>query len=104
MRKIRQLTTELTFRCNAKCPACHRIKPLRIDLNDKKYTISLERFKQLFNSELLNSLEWLVLNGNFGAYVANTLQNLCYFYLFQQHRNHKENWLPFYNFGPYAFK
>ena len=51
MRKIRQLTTELTFRCNAKCPACHRIKPLRINLNDKKYTISLERFKQLFNSE-----------------------------------------------------
>ena len=24
MRKYRQLTTELTFRCNAKCPACHR--------------------------------------------------------------------------------
>ena len=71
MRKIRQLTTELTFRCNAKCPACHRIKPLRIDLNDKKYTISLERFKQLFNSDLLNSLEWLVLNGNFGDSIMN---------------------------------
>ncbi len=36
MRKYRQLTTELTFRCNAKCPACHRVKPLRINLNDKK--------------------------------------------------------------------
>ena len=37
MKKYRQLTTELTFRCNAKCPACHRVKPLRINLNDKKY-------------------------------------------------------------------
>ena len=71
MRKIRQLTTELTFRCNAKCPACHRVKPLRIDLNDKKYTISLERFKKLFNSELLFNLEWLVLNGNFGDSIMN---------------------------------
>ena len=33
MRKYRQLTTELTFRCNAKCPACHRQKPLSINLN-----------------------------------------------------------------------
>ena len=71
MRKIRQLTTELTFRCNAKCPACHRLKPLRIDLNDKKYTISLDRFKKLFNSELLFNLEWLVLNGNFGDSIMN---------------------------------
>jgi MoaA/NifB/PqqE/SkfB family radical SAM enzyme len=69
--KIRQLTTELTFRCNAKCPACHRIKPLRIDLNDKQYTISLERFKTLFNPELLENLEWLVLNGNFGDSIMN---------------------------------
>ena len=71
MRKIRQLTTELTFRCNARCPACHRIKPLRINLNDQKYTISLENFKQLFNPELLQNLEWLVLNGNFGDSVMN---------------------------------
>ena len=71
MRKIRQLTTELTFRCNARCPACHRIKPLRINLNDQKYTISLENFKQLFNPELLQNLEWLLLNGNFGDSVMN---------------------------------
>jgi len=71
MRKIRQLTTELTFRCNARCPACHRIKPLRINLNDQKYTISLEKFKQLFNPELLQNLEWLLLNGNFGDSVMN---------------------------------
>ena len=31
MKEIKQLTTELTFRCNAKCPACHRWKPLRIN-------------------------------------------------------------------------
>jgi len=71
MRKYRQLTTELTFRCNAKCPACHRVKPLRINLNDKKYTISLDKFKQLFYPELLRNLEWLVINGNFGDSVMN---------------------------------
>ena len=71
MRPIKQLTTELTFRCNAKCPACHRVKPLRINLNDKKYTISLDRFKQLFYPELLRNLEWLVINGNFGDSVMN---------------------------------
>ena len=71
MDKIRQLTTELTFRCNAKCPACHRWKPLRINLNDKRYTISLERFQQLFNPELLQNLDWLVLNGNFGDSIMN---------------------------------
>ena len=71
MREIRQLTTELTFRCNAKCPACHRQKPLSINLNDSKYTISLERFKELFNPELLQNLQWLVLNGNFGDSIMN---------------------------------
>jgi len=35
------------------------------------------------------------LNGNFGAYVANTLHNLCRFCLFDQHENHQENWLSF---------
>jgi len=58
MKKYRQLTTELTFRCNAKCPACHRQKPLTIDLNDAKYTITLDKFKQLFYPELLNNLEY----------------------------------------------
>jgi MoaA/NifB/PqqE/SkfB family radical SAM enzyme len=71
MRSIRQLTTELTFRCNAKCPACHRWKPLRVNLNEPQYTITLERFKQLFNPELLQNLEWLVLNGNFGDSIMN---------------------------------
>jgi MoaA/NifB/PqqE/SkfB family radical SAM enzyme len=71
MDKIKQLTTELTFRCNAKCPACHRWKPLRVNLNDPEYTISLERFKQLFNPELLQNLEWLMLNGNFGDSIMN---------------------------------
>ena len=71
MREIKQLTTELTFRCNAKCPACHRWKPLRIKLNDPQYTISLERFQQLFNPELLQNLEWLMLNGNFGDSIMN---------------------------------
>ena len=71
MRKYRQLTTELTFRCNAKCPACHRQKPLSINLNDKKYTITLENFKKLFYPRLLNNLEWLVLNGNFGDSIMN---------------------------------
>ena len=67
MRKIRQLTTEITFRCNAKCPACHRLKPLRINLNDKKFTITLDDFKKLFYPNLLENLEWLVFNGNFGV-------------------------------------
>ena len=71
MRSIRQLTTELTFRCNAKCPACHRQKPLSINLNDKKYTITLEKFKQLFNPELLQDLQWLMFNGNFGDSIMN---------------------------------
>ena len=71
MDKIKQLTTELTFRCNAKCPACHRWKPLSINLNDAKYTITLERFTQLFNPELLQNLDWLVLNGNFGDSIMN---------------------------------
>jgi MoaA/NifB/PqqE/SkfB family radical SAM enzyme len=71
MEKIRQLTTELTFRCNAKCPACHRWKPLRVNLNDARYTISLDRFQQLFNPELLQNLQWLVLNGNFGDSIMN---------------------------------
>ena len=70
-KKYRQLSTEITFRCNARCPACHRIKPLRINLNDKKYTISLENFKKLFKSSLLENLEWLVFNGNFGDSVMN---------------------------------
>ena len=71
MRKYRQLTTEITFRCNAKCPACHRQKPLRINLNDKRYTITFEDFKKLFYSDLLNNLEWLVFNGNFGDSIMN---------------------------------
>jgi MoaA/NifB/PqqE/SkfB family radical SAM enzyme len=71
MRSIRQLTTELTFRCNAKCPACHRWKPLRVNLNEARYTISLERFQQLFNPELLQNLQWLMLNGNFGDSIMN---------------------------------
>jgi MoaA/NifB/PqqE/SkfB family radical SAM enzyme len=71
MRNIRQLTTELTFRCNARCPACHRQKPLSINLNDSKYTITLDQFKILFNPELLQDLQWLVLNGNFGDSIMN---------------------------------
>lgn len=71
MRKYRQLTTELTFRCNAKCPACHRLKPLRINLSDKAYTYSLDRFKQVFYPEFLEQLDWLVLNGNFGDSIMN---------------------------------
>lgn len=71
MRKYKQITTELTFRCNAECPACHRQKPLRINLNDKKHTITLEQFKQLFYPEFLQNLEWLVINGNFGDSVMN---------------------------------
>ena len=71
MRNIRQLSTELTFRCNAKCPACHRQKPLSINLNDKKYTITLEQFKQLFNPGLLQDLQWLMFNGNFGDSIMN---------------------------------
>lgn len=71
MRKYKQISTELTFRCNAKCPACHRVKPLRINLNDSKYTITLDNFRNLFYSDFLNNLEWLVINGNFGDSVMN---------------------------------
>ena len=71
MKPIRQLTTELTFRCNARCPACHRQKPLSINLNDKKYTITLENFKRLFYPDLLRKMEWLVINGNFGDSIMN---------------------------------
>jgi len=71
MRPIKQLTTELTFRCNAKCPACHRLKIDKINLNDPKYTYTLESFKQLFSPNLLNNLEWLILNGNFGDSIMN---------------------------------
>jgi len=71
MRKIRQLTTELTFRCNARCPACHRWKPLRVNLNDKKYTISYSDFKKLFYPELLQNVQWLLFNGNFGDSIMN---------------------------------
>ena len=46
MRKIKQLTTELTFRCNARCPACHRQRINKINLNDPKYTYTLESFKE----------------------------------------------------------
>ena len=71
-KKYRQFTTELTFRCNAKCPACHRHKtPLSINLNESKYTISLENFQKLFYPEFLRNLDWLVLNGNLGDSVIN---------------------------------
>ena len=71
-KKYRQFTTELTFRCNAKCPACHRHKtPLSINLNESKYTISLENFQKLFYPEFLRNLDWLVLNGNLGDSVMN---------------------------------
>ena len=71
MRKIKQLTTELTFRCNAKCPACHRQRITKINLNDPKYTYTLDSFKELFYPKLLRNLERLVLNGNFGDSVMN---------------------------------
>ena len=41
------------------------------NLNDKKYTITLENFKRLFYPELLSKMEWLVLNGNFGDSIMN---------------------------------
>ena len=71
MKKYKQITTELTFRCNAKCPACHRQKPLRINLNDPKYTYTLESFQKVFYPEFLKKLDWLVLNGNFGDSIMN---------------------------------
>ena len=71
MRKIRQLTTELTFRCNARCPACHRHRIEKINLNDSKYTYTLESFKELFYPKLLQNLKTLVLNGNFGDSIMN---------------------------------
>ena len=71
MRKIKQLTTELTFRCNARCPACHRQRITKINLNDPKYTYTLDSFKELFYPKLLQNLEWLILNGNFGDSVMN---------------------------------
>ena len=71
MRKYRQLTTELTFRCNARCPACHRWKPLRVNLNDKQHTITYDNFQKLFYPELLQNVEWLLLNGNFGDSIMN---------------------------------
>ena len=71
MRKNRQLTTELTFRCNARCPACHRLRINKINLNDPKYTYTLESFKKLFYPKLLKNLDWLVINGNFGDSVMN---------------------------------
>ena len=71
MKKYKQLTTELTFRCNARCPACHRWKPLRVNLNDSKYTITLDKFKDLFYPSLLQNLDWLVINGNFGDSIMN---------------------------------
>ena len=71
MRKIKQLTTELTFRCNARCPACHRQRITKINLNDPKYTYTLDSFKELFYPKLLHNLEWLILNGNFGDSVMN---------------------------------
>lgn len=71
MKKYKQVTTELTFRCNAKCPACHRQKPLRINLNDPKYTYTLDTFQKVFYPEFLKNLDWLVLNGNFGDSIMN---------------------------------
>ena len=71
MKKYKQITTELTFRCNAKCPACHRQQPLRINLNDPKYTYTLESFQKVFYPEFLKNLDWLVLNGNFGDSIMN---------------------------------
>lgn len=71
MRDFRQVSTELTFRCNAKCPACHRLKPLRVNLNDDRFTISFSNFKKLFHPGFLRNLEWLVLNGNFGDSIMN---------------------------------
>ena len=71
MKKIRQLTTELTFRCNAKCPVCHRHRISKINLNDVKYTYTLESFKELFYPKLLQNLEWLIFNGNFGDSIMN---------------------------------
>lgn len=71
MKKYKQITTELTFRCNAKCPACHRQKPLRINLNDAKHTYTLETFQKVFYPEFLKNLDRLVLNGNFGDSIMN---------------------------------
>ena len=71
MRQYKQITTEITFRCNAKCPACHRIKPLRIDLNDSEYTITLDTFKKIFYPGFLKQLDWLIFNGNFGDSIMN---------------------------------
>ena len=71
MRKYLQLTTLRTFRCNAKCPACHRWKPLRVNLNDKKFTITFSDFQKLFYPELLQNVEWLLFNGNFGDSIMN---------------------------------
>ena len=46
-------------------------KTFSINLNDKKYTISLDNFKTFFYPELLRKMEWLVLNGNFGDSIMN---------------------------------
>jgi len=72
LKKYNQITTELTFRCNSKCPACRRhTRDLSIDLNDSKYTITLDNFKKLFYPEFLEQTEFIMLNGNYGDSIMN---------------------------------
>jgi MoaA/NifB/PqqE/SkfB family radical SAM enzyme len=68
-RKINRITTELTFRCNSQCLGCARKKIIDnncFNLNDQKYTQTLESFQTMFPRDFLEQVKIIYLSGIFG--------------------------------------
>ncbi len=62
------VVTELTFRCNAACPACGR-HSFANNLNDDKYHFKFDKFKIVFTEKFLSKLKILTICGNYGDFI-----------------------------------
>jgi MoaA/NifB/PqqE/SkfB family radical SAM enzyme len=69
---IKHLHLELSSLCNARCPFCPRnLNGYPYNFGYKETNISLADIKKIFLPQTIESLEQILINGNFGDFVMN---------------------------------